>query len=111
QYFENKRAVLLALMAELQARIAAVLAARPRVGEIPGGARVPIELVVQFCRRRLREVLDAVFVDEATLRLVLRDARGLDGAVDEILALVDRLVLDALEADLTAAQAAGVLRA
>lgn len=111
QYFANKRAVLLALMEDLQARIERVLRARPKLDEVPGGARVPVELIVRFCRKRLREVLDAVFVDEPTFRLILRDARGLDGAVDQIIGLIDNLVLQALETDLQAAQAAGILRA
>lgn len=110
QYFDNKRAVMLALMEELAARVAAVLEARPRVAPVPGVSRAPVEMIVAFCRKRLRELLDAVFVDEATLRLILRDARGLDGAVDQVIATIDRMVLRAMEADLKTAQEARLLR-
>ena len=41
-----------------------------------------VALIVSFCRARLREMLAAVFADEETLRLLLRDARGLDGVVE-----------------------------
>jgi AcrR family transcriptional regulator len=109
-YFENKRDVLLALMEDLAARIKSVLATRAKVEDFPDAAKVPAPLIVKFCKKRLREILDAVFVDEATLRLVLRDARGADGAIDEIIMLADRLLLGAIEADTRAAMKAGVFR-
>lgn len=110
QYFDNKQAVMLALMQELAARVGRVLDERPRIGPVPGVHKAPVEMIVAFCRKRLRELLDAVFVDEATLRLILRDARGLDGAVDRVIAAIDRMVLRALEADLKTAQEARLLR-
>jgi AcrR family transcriptional regulator len=109
-YFENKRDVLLALMEDLAARIQGVLASRKKVEDFPDVAKVPASLIVKVCKQRLREILDAIFVDEATLRLVLRDARGADGAIDEIIALADRLLLSAIETDTSAAMNAGVLR-
>ena len=65
---------------------------------------------VAFCQHRTRELLDAVFADEQTLRLVLRDARGLDGAFDQVVADIDALVLRAMVRDLEAAQAAHLIR-
>jgi hypothetical protein len=60
----------------------------------------------------VRQILDVIFADEATLRLVLRDARASsDGAVDEAIARIDAAMLGAIEADMRAAQTAGVLRA
>ncbi len=110
QYFENKRAVMVALMEEIESRVGQVLAARPRVAALTDVDRVPRAVVAAFCRKRLRELLDAVFIDEATLRLVLREARNLDGSVDKVIAGIDELVLESLEADLRAAQRAGVMR-
>jgi AcrR family transcriptional regulator len=110
QYFDNKRAVMLALMEEIAARVGRVLDERPRLARIPGMARAPREMVVAFCEKRLRALLDAVFVDEPTLRLLLREARGLDGGMDRVIAAIDARVLKALEEDLRAAQSAGVLR-
>jgi len=111
QYFENKRAVLLAVIDAVCARMAARLEKRTPVADLPGVDRAPRELIVAVTSRRLREMLDAVFEDESSLRLILRDARGLDGLVDEALARVDALLLDACEDDLRASQRAGILRA
>jgi AcrR family transcriptional regulator len=110
QYFENKRAVLVAIMEDLAARVGRVLDERPALAGVPGWRRAPVELIVDFCEKRLRELLDAVFVDEATLRLVLREARGIDGGLDALTAKIDKLILAALEADLCTAEAMGLVR-
>jgi AcrR family transcriptional regulator len=110
QYFPNKEAVLLAVMQQIADRVQAVLEGRERIALMRGLARVPVPVILAFCKKRLRQVLDAVFVDEATLRLILREARGLDNAVDRVIAVIDTLVIRALEDDLRSAQRAGVLR-
>ena len=109
QYFRNKRDVLIALLDDVAARVAEVLAARPSVA-VPRGTRLRVDLIVQFCRARLREMLAAVFADEATLRLLLRDARGLDGVVDRAIAKIDDMILRAMESDIRAAQAGRIMR-
>ncbi len=110
QYFDSKQAVLLAVMEEVCGRVEQVLAARPRIEAMGSPARVSTEEIVRFCEGRLRQLLQAVFVDEATLRLILRDARGLDGSVDRVIARIDAHALAALEHDLAAAQRLGFLR-
>ncbi len=110
QYFENKRDVLLEVVRLMCARISAILERRPPVGKIPGAAKAPREMIVAFCKARLREILDAIFVDEPTLRLLLRDARGHDGTVDAVLQEIDALVLGAIERDTIAARDAGLIR-
>ena len=110
QYFDNKRDVLLALLHEIAERVERQVAEIPRVATLPGVAQAPRAMIVDFSRRRFRQVLDAVFADEATLRLLLREARGLDGGLDAVVARIDRSVLAAMEADLRAAQKAGLLR-
>jgi AcrR family transcriptional regulator len=109
QYFRNKRDVLIALLDDVAARAAQVLAERPSV-KVPRGASVTAPLIVQFCRARLREMLTALFADEATLRLLLRDARGLDGVVDAAIAKIDSMILHDMEADIRTAQAGRVMR-
>jgi TetR/AcrR family fatty acid metabolism transcriptional regulator len=109
QYFRNKRDVLIALLDDVATRVAQVLAERPAVA-VPRGARMPVALIVTFCRARLREMLAAVFADEATLRLLLRDARGRDGVVDRAIARIDDMILRAMEADIRAAQAGRLMR-
>jgi len=109
QYFRNKRDVLMALLDEIGARVAEVLANRPSVA-VPRDAQMNAELIAKFCRHRLREMLEAVFADEQTLRLLLRDARGLDGVVDRAIARIDDMILRAMEDDIRVAQASGVMR-
>jgi AcrR family transcriptional regulator len=111
QYFDNKQAVLLALMEDLATRVRRILEERPKISSVPGTpGKAPVELIRAFCGKRLRQLLDAVFVDEQTLRLILRDARGLDGAVDQVIAMIDALVLGAMVEDTRAAQKAGFVR-
>ena len=109
QYFRNKRDVLIALLDDIAARVAGVLADRPTVA-VPRGAKMSIELIVKFCRARLREMLAAVFADEQTLRLLLRDARGLDGVVDRAIARIDDMILREMERDIRTAQAGRIMR-
>lgn len=109
QYFRNKRDVLMALLDEIAARVAEVLAARPSVA-VPRDTRMNAALIAKFCRLRLREMLEAVFADEQTLRLLLRDARGLDGVVDRAIARIDDMILCAMEEDIRVAQEGGVMR-
>jgi TetR/AcrR family transcriptional regulator len=111
QYFENKNDLLRAVMDGIGDRIIDTIAKRPPVAAIPGIAGAPIEMIVAFCTRRVRQILDVIFADQATLRLVLREAHGLDGAVDKALARIDTAMLGAMEADMRAAQNAGILRA
>jgi AcrR family transcriptional regulator len=112
QYFDNKNDLLRAVMDGICDRIVDTIAKRAPVATIPGVAGAPTEMIIAFCTRRVRQILDVIFADEATLRLVLRDARAsMDGAVDAALGRIDAAMLGAMAADMRAAQAAGVLRA
>lgn len=110
QYFENKRDVMVAVVEQIAQRVEKIVKGRPRVRELPGVDKAPVEMIVAFCKKRFRELLDAVFVDEATLRLVLRDARGFDGVIDRVIARIDAVMLEAMEDDCRASQAAGLTR-
>src|SRR5262249_49599659 len=112
QYFANKRAVMLSLLEDLAARVQRVLDERPNIAELPGAdAATPPELVAAFTRQQVRVLLDAIFEDEQTLRLLLREARGLDAAADRVIERIDEMMLVAMEADLRGAQLNGVVRA
>jgi AcrR family transcriptional regulator len=111
QYFDNKRAVMLSLLEDIAARVKRVFDERPQVDEIPGAASAPSALIASYTRQRVRVVLDAIFQDEQTLRLIVREARGLGGKADRLIAQIDEMMLAAMEADLKSAQRAGVLRA
>ena len=109
QYFRNKRDVLIALLDDVAARVKRVLAERPAVA-IPRGSKPPVAVIVQFCRARLREMLQEIFVDEEILRLLLREARGVDGVVDRAIAKIDGMILAEMEMDIRAAQAGRIMR-
>jgi AcrR family transcriptional regulator len=111
QYFENKRAVMIALLEEVEGRVRNVMTARPGLDEQRLKNRAPgVQGVLAFCELRLRELLGAVFKDEHTLRLIVREARGADFVLAKALDRIDAAILAALERDLLAAQHAGVIR-
>jgi hypothetical protein len=56
-------------------------------------------------------MLAAIFVDEASLRILVREAVGLDLRIDAILHAIDALVVDRFAADLRVAQRARIVRA
>lgn len=113
QYFGNKGAVMLALLEDLAASVKRVIDERQQIPEVsdPISVSVPPEVMAADTRRRVRELLDVIFQDEQTLRLVLRERRGLDHAADGVLARIDEMILGAIEHDLKGAQSMGVLRA
>lgn len=110
QHFGNKRDVFFAVVDEIANRASAVIAARPRVAQLDGAEAAPPQLIAAYCGRRLHELLDAIFTDEASVRLVLREARGLDGGIDRVVERVDGAVLEAFVDDLEAARSMGVIR-
>jgi TetR/AcrR family fatty acid metabolism transcriptional regulator len=109
QYFQNKRDVLIALLDDVAARVGRVLRERPQVA-VPKGSKFEVAVIVKFCRARLREMLQEIFIDEEILRLLLREARGVDGVVDRAIAKIDAMILREMEADIRAAQAGRVMR-
>lgn len=112
QYFDNKRAVLLALLGDVAARVRQVIEQRVAVEDLDiDPARLRAADVAAFCEQRMRQVIDTIFLDEKTLRLVLREARGLDHVVEKVIAEIDELLLGAIEGEIRAAQKLGVLRA
>ena len=110
QYFDSKKAVFLAIVEDLLERVRAAVAAECRV-EVPHGAKLTREQVIQYTAQSLRRILGAAFEDEASLRILVREAVGLDVQVDAVLRAIDEIVIDRFASDLAIAQRAGVLRA
>lgn len=109
QHFGNKRDVFFAVVDQIAERVSHVIEHRARIAQLEGAEAAPPQLIAAYCGRRLRDLLDAVFTDEASVRLVLREARFVDGGLDEVVRRVDRAVLGAFVADLEAARAMGVI--
>lgn len=109
QYFDNKRDVFFAVLKELAERVKDVIDTRPAIAEMEGVGHAPPQLILAFCAKRLRRMLDVVFTDEDNLRLILREARGLDGGIDQMVRRIDEVVLSAFVRDLHTARELGVL--
>ncbi len=109
QYFANKHEVFSAVLGDIAERVRAVLARRKPLEAVDGAELVPPALIAAFCEKRLRRLLEAVFVDEASLRLLLREGRGLDGGIEAILESIDGVVLGAFVDDLRAAHGLGII--
>jgi AcrR family transcriptional regulator len=110
QYFSNKRQVLLTLLEDVVRRMRQVLDERVPLDKLDIDVRrLNAVAAVGFCEQRMRQLLDAVFVDEETIRLVLRDARGHDHVVEEVITEIDGLMLKALEREIRAGQKLGIL--
>jgi len=63
------------------------------------GFRPTRDQVLQFTAASLQRVLEAVFADAASLRILVREAVGLDVGIDAILHSIDELVIDRFASD------------
>jgi len=109
QYFRNKKAVFTAILEETLERVRALME-RQRTRQFPSPERVSRAEVIDTSARMLREVLAVVFDDEHSLRIVLREAVGLDVDVERILGQIDDTLIAIVEAELADARAAGFVR-
>ena len=109
QYFQSKQDIFAAVVQEMLDRLRKAIAAEPPI-EIPAGFRPSREQTIRYAAASLHRVLEAVFEDEASLRILVREAVGLDVGIDKILRSIDDLVVDRFASDLEAAQRAGILR-
>jgi len=110
QYFTSKKDVFAAIVEEMLTRVREAVAREPVV-LIPPGFRPTRDQVLQYTASSLQRVLEAVFADAASLRILVREAVGLDVGIDAILHSIDELVIDRFAGDLEAARTAGVIRA
>ena len=111
QYFPNKRAVLTEILRETLDRAKALMERQER--EAPAFAppeKISRTSAIEFTAFQLRELLEVVFADEDTLRIVLREAVGLDVGAETILAEIDDAAIGIVERSLIGAQAAGYIR-
>lgn len=110
-YFDSKPAILAALLGLVEERVRKVMIQRLTPDRGLGTMRkTDLANVVRFCEARLGELLAAVFVDEPSLRVMVREARGAGGVIEEHIARIDDIILAALERDLRVALDAKLLR-
>jgi AcrR family transcriptional regulator len=111
QYFTNKRSVLTAILRETLERVTAHMeAVRLATAPLPAPERVKRSAVQAFNANELKELLKVVFDDSDTLRILLREAVGLDVEIESMLAEIDAVVTGIVERDLRRALAAGLIR-
>lgn len=110
QYFQSKKDVFVAIIEETLERVRTAVANEPPV-VVPPGMRPTREQVIRYSAASLRRVLEAVFADEASLRILVREAVGLDVGIDGILHAIDEIVIERMASDMRAARDAGILRA
>jgi AcrR family transcriptional regulator len=108
QYFRNKKDVFAAVVGETLSRVHEFIEKRSL--ELPIPEAISREQVVRWSARRLLRLLQVVFEDEATLRILLREAVGLDVDIENILAEIDDGIISLVERDLSAAMKAGIVR-
>jgi AcrR family transcriptional regulator len=112
QYFANKRSVLEAILRETLDRVKALMERQSaRTVKFPRPENVTRAQAIEFEARALRELLEVVFADDHTLRILLREAVGLDVDVEKILGEIDAALVAIVERDIVAAMNAGFLRA
>ncbi len=109
QYFANKQAVLTAILRETLDRVRGVME-RQQPGKFPRPEKISRAVAIDFSAGQLRELLEVVFEDEYTLRILLREAVGLDVDVEKILGEIDAALIGVVERNLTEALAAGFVR-
>lgn len=106
-YFANKKAVFTAIVRECLARVQALMTSR-RPGSYPPPEKLTRSDAVAWSAGQLRRLFEVVFEDERTLRILLREAVGLDASVEELLGEIDDALIALVAADLADAQAAGI---
>src|SRR5215470_12568188 len=111
QYFANKHSVLTAILRDTLERVRALMERMSAEGRgLPPPEAVSREGAIRFSARQLRELLRVVFEDDDTLRILLREAVGLDVDVEKLLGEIDEVLIGIVERDLQRARDAGFVR-
>ena len=109
-YFANKHAVLTAILREALDRVRTLMERQATQTTFPPPHKVTRSSAIEFTARQLREIMAVVFDDEDTLRILLREAVGLDVDVEKILSEIDATLIAIVERGLRDAMHAGFIR-
>lgn len=111
QYFANKRSVLTAILRGTLERVKALMEKQSaETVRLPAPEKVTRAAAIEYTARQLRELLEVAFEDEHTLRILLREAVGLDVDVEKMLGEIDAALIAIVERDIVTAQRAGFIR-
>ena len=111
QYFTNKQSVLTAILRDTLDRVKTLMEQQARGNEYPPPENVTRSTAIAVSTSQLRKVLAVVFEDNDTLRILLREAVGLDVEVEKVLGEIDDVLIGIVERDIIRARDAGYLRA
>jgi AcrR family transcriptional regulator len=109
-YFANKHAVLTAILRESLDRVRALMERQAQQTSFPPPEKVKRSAAIGVFEAQLREVLEVVFDDDDTLRILLREAVGLDVDVERILGEIDATFISIVERGIREGAAAGFIR-
>jgi AcrR family transcriptional regulator len=110
QYFANKHSVLTAILRETLDRVRTLMEKQAEETKYPRPERVTRAAAISVSAEQLRQLLAVVFEDGDTLRILLREAVGLDAKVEALLGEIDETLIGIVERDLRRAHQAGYLR-
>jgi len=110
QYFASKHALLETILRETLERVRALMEKQVAETTPPPPGTVPRDVALKVPTQQLRSLLAIVFEDNDTLRILLREAVGLDAKVEALLGEIDDALISIVERDITRAQAAGYVR-
>jgi AcrR family transcriptional regulator len=110
QYFANKHALLTAILGEALERVRALMERQATQATYAPPHKVSRSQAIEFSAQQLRAILAVVFEDEDTLRILLREAVGLDAVVEKLLGQIDSTLISIVERNLVDAHAAGFIR-
>lgn len=109
-YFANKRSVLTAILRETLDRVRSLMERQTEITSYAPPEKISRATAIEYSARQLREVLGVVFEDDDTLRILLREAVGLDVDVEKLLGEIDEVLIAIVERSLAASQKAGFVR-
>ncbi len=111
QYFANKQSVLTAILRETLDRVRALMERQSVVNvTLAAPETITRSQAIEWSSRQLRAVLGTVFQDQHTLRILLREAVGLDVDVEKLLGEIDDGLIGIVERGLHALRDAGLVR-
>jgi AcrR family transcriptional regulator len=110
QYFTNKHSLLTAILRETLDRVKTLMEQQARETQYPPARKVTRKAAIAVSAQQLRRVLAVVFEDNDTLRILLREAVGLDANVEALLGEIDETLIGIVERDIHRAMKAGYLR-
>jgi TetR/AcrR family fatty acid metabolism transcriptional regulator len=109
-YFANKRSVLTAILRETLDRVRALMERQSASVAYAPPEKITRTAAIEYTARQLRELLEVAFEDEHTLRILLREAVGLDVDVEKLLGEIDETLISIVERSLVESQRAGFAR-